>query len=177
MASPTVYIQTIAKVGLPALQGGKGRSNSNRLGAVTGTSRTGLRLNSDRLALKSAFYNGGSAIALVETESSAGGGSRINMRVASKGAYICKDCGYIYNDRTPFEKLSSDYSCPVCAAPKRRFKPYEAPVARNANDQSIRKARKAGLKQADAAVGSALPIAIVVGVAALIGIFVYVNSI
>ncbi|KAG1370219.1 hypothetical protein COCNU_15G005850 [Cocos nucifera] len=34
------------------------------------------------------------------------------MRVASKQAYICPDCGYIYNDRTPFEKLPDKYFCP-----------------------------------------------------------------
>lgn len=171
-AAGAVCIPTITK-GVPDLEG-KGRRESN---SVRGASSVGLRLNNDRLALKSAFYNGGKAIAVPETEGAAGGGGRIYMRVASKGAYICKDCGYIYNDRKPFEKLPSDYSCPVCAAPKRRFKPYEAPVARNANDQSVRKARKTELKQADATVGAALPIGIAVGVAALIGVYIYVNSI
>jgi hypothetical protein len=49
---------------------------------------------------------------------------------------------------------SSNFSRPchriaVCAAPKRRFKPYDAPVARNANDQAVRKGRKAELKASD----------------------------
>ncbi|CAM6115003.1 unnamed protein product [Calypogeia fissa] len=177
-AAAGVQIQTITK-GLPALKS-KGKRGSNlKSGAVKGASSAGLRLNNDRLALKSAFYNGGSAIAVPETEGAAGGGGggRINMRVAAKGAYICRDCGYIYNERRPFEKLPDDFSCPVCAAPKRRFKPYEAPVARNANDQAVRKARKAELKQADVGLGTALPIGIAVGVAALIGVYIYVNGI
>ena len=33
--------------------------------------------------------------------------------------YLCIDCGYIYDGRTPFSQLK-DYVCPVCQAPKRR---------------------------------------------------------
>lgn len=40
----------------------------------------------------------------------------------------------------------------VCAAPKRRFKPYAPAVTRNANDQDVRKARKAQI-QRDEAIG------------------------
>jgi hypothetical protein len=43
--------------------------------------------------------------------------------------------------------------CAVCAAPKRRFKPYELPVAKNANDVRVRKARKEELKKSDSALG------------------------
>lgn len=98
--------------------------------------------------------------------------------MAAGGAYICQDCGYIYNDRrTPFESLpASDYSCPVCQAPKRRFKPYTAPVARNANDLAVRKARKEGLKASDTAVGSALPGVILAFLVFLVGITVYLNN-
>jgi rubredoxin len=80
--------------------------------------------------------------------------ARITMRfgVASKQAYICRDCGYIYSDRTPFDKLPDKYFCPVCGAPKRRFKPYEPKVAKNANATDARKARKEQLKK-DEAVG------------------------
>lgn len=35
----------------------------------------------------------------------------------------------------------------VCGAPKRRFKPYEPAVAKNANNADVRKARKAQLKR------------------------------
>ncbi|CAF2122088.1 hypothetical protein BRARA_C01501 [Brassica rapa] len=100
---------------------------------------------------------------------------RFSMRVSSKQAYICRDCGYIYNDRTPFDKLPDNYFCPVCAAPKRRFRPYMPDVSKNVNDKDVRKARKAEL-QRDEAVGKALPIAIAVGVLALAALYFYVNS-
>ena len=40
----------------------------------------------------------------------------------------------------------------VCGAPKRRFRPYEPAVTKNANDLDVRKARKAQLKR-DEAIG------------------------
>ncbi|KAL1192803.1 hypothetical protein V5N11_012934 [Cardamine amara subsp. amara] len=100
---------------------------------------------------------------------------RFSMRVSSKQAYICRDCGYIYNDKTPFDKLPDNYFCPVCAAPKRRFRPYMPDVSKNVNDKNVRKARKAEL-QRDEAVGKALPIAIAVGVLALAALYFYVNN-
>jgi rubredoxin len=100
---------------------------------------------------------------------------RFSMRVSSKQAYICRDCGYIYNDRTPFDKLPDNYFCPVCAAPKRRFRAYMPDVSKNVNDKDVRKARKAEL-QRDEAVGKALPIGIAVGVLALAALYFYVNS-
>lgn len=50
-----------------------------------------------------------------------------------------------------------NFFCPciadaVCGAPKRRFKPYEPKVAKNANATDARKARKEQLKK-DEAVG------------------------
>lgn len=39
---------------------------------------------------------------------------------ATSKPYICKDCGYIYEDRQPFETLDKSYRCPVCNSPKRR---------------------------------------------------------
>ncbi|XP_062196886.1 uncharacterized protein LOC133899873 [Phragmites australis] len=101
--------------------------------------------------------------------------ARITMRVASKQAYICRDCGYIYNDRTPFEKLPDKYFCPVCGAPKRRFKPYQPAVSKNANSTDVRKSRKEQLKK-DEAIGQALPIAVVVGIIALAGLYFYLNN-
>uniref|UniRef100_A0A7N0SVR2 Rubredoxin-like domain-containing protein n=2 Tax=Kalanchoe fedtschenkoi TaxID=63787 RepID=A0A7N0SVR2_KALFE len=100
---------------------------------------------------------------------------RISMRAAAKQAYICRDCGYIYNDKTPFDNLPDKYFCPVCGAPKRRFKPYVPAVEKNANSTDVRKARKAELKR-DEAVGKALPVAIGVGAAALAGLYFYLNS-
>ncbi|CAA7052748.1 unnamed protein product [Microthlaspi erraticum] len=101
---------------------------------------------------------------------------RFSMRVSSKQAYICRDCGYIYNDRTPFEKLPDNYFCPVCAAPKRRFRPYMPDVSKNVNEKDVRKARKAEL-QRDEAVGKALPIAIAFGLLALAALYFYVNNV
>ncbi|OIV97045.1 hypothetical protein TanjilG_11562 [Lupinus angustifolius] len=100
---------------------------------------------------------------------------RISMRVASKDSYICRDCGYIYNDRTAFDKLPDKYFCPVCGAPKRRFRPYAPPVTKNANAKDVRKARKAEI-QKDEAIGKTLPIAIAVGVVVLVGLYFYLNS-
>lgn len=37
-------------------------------------------------------------------------------------AYICQDCGYIYDSEAPFEDQPDEsYNCPVCSAPKARF--------------------------------------------------------
>lgn len=37
--------------------------------------------------------------------------------------YICRICGYIYNDHNnAFEELPEDWVCPVCKAPKSNFK-------------------------------------------------------
>lgn len=64
----------------------------------------------------------------------------------------------------------------VCAAPKRRFRPYDPPVAKNANATDARKARKEQLKK-DESVGKALPIGIAVGIVALAALFFYLNSV
>jgi len=48
--------------------------------------------------------------------------------------YVCGVCGYVYDpDKgddeggvaagTPFEKLSADWTCPVCGADKSEFSP------------------------------------------------------
>ncbi|XP_010667019.2 uncharacterized protein LOC104884122 [Beta vulgaris subsp. vulgaris] len=137
----------------------------------TGTS-IGLRRPADRFALRSSFSS--SSLRLPSVNVSAA--PKFSMRVASKQSYICRDCGYIYNDtRKPFEKLPDNYYCPVCGAPKRRFRAYEPPVTKNANDADVRKARKAQIKK-DEAIGKALPIAILVGIALLGGVYFYLNS-
>ncbi|GFP82742.1 rubredoxin [Phtheirospermum japonicum] len=66
---------------------------------------------------------------------------KITMRVTFKQAYICRDCGYIYNDRTPFEKKPDNYFCPVCGAPKRRFRAYQLALTEDVNDTNVGKAR------------------------------------
>lgn len=65
-------------------------------------------------------------------------------KAATKTAYICVDCGYIYDGSTAFEKLPNSYKCPVCSAPKRRFKPYAGRPG--GNDAKAMKARMAELK-------------------------------
>ncbi|KAJ9163969.1 hypothetical protein P3X46_023588 [Hevea brasiliensis] len=141
-------------------------------------SNAGLRAPSDRFALKSSFFSPSLHLFVASNQHQrpiASAAPRFSMRVASKQAYICRDCGYIYNERTPFEKLPDKYFCPVCGAPKRRFRPYAPSVTKNANETDVRKARKAEI-QRDEAIGRALPIAIVVGVAALAGLYFYLNS-
>lgn len=69
-----------------------------------------------RPALQSAFYAPPLSVRMpAPGRVKSAAAARITMRfggVASKQAYICRDCGYIYKDRTPFEKLSDDYYCP-----------------------------------------------------------------
>ncbi|XP_009770857.1 uncharacterized protein LOC107786132 [Nicotiana tabacum] len=139
---------------------------------------SGLRLPPNRLALKSSFFSPSVHLLLPPPPSSRAAPAtapKFSMRVASKQAYICRDCGYIYNDRTPFEKQPDKYFCPVCGAPKRRFRPYEPKVTKDANSTEVRKARKEQLKR-DEAIGNALPIAIGVGVVALAALYFYVNN-
>ncbi|XP_073274313.1 uncharacterized protein [Primulina huaijiensis] len=134
----------------------------------------GLRPPADRFALKSSFFTP-SLHLLLPPKPLATAAPKYSMRIASKQSYICRDCGYIYSDKTPFEKLPDKYFCPVCGAPKRRFKLYEPSVTKNANDTDVRKARKAQIKR-DEAVGQALPFAIAIGAAALAGLYFYLNS-
>ncbi|XP_058102878.1 uncharacterized protein LOC131246603 [Magnolia sinica] len=135
---------------------------------------SGLRGPSDRFALKSTFFSP-SLHLLLPSQPPSSSAPKFSMRVTTKQAYICRDCGYIYNDRTPFEKLADKYFCPVCGAPKRRFRPYEPAVTKNVNDASVRKARKEQIKR-DEAIGRALPIAIMVGIAGLAGLYFYLNN-
>ncbi|GFP84749.1 rubredoxin [Phtheirospermum japonicum] len=137
---------------------------------------TGLRLPADRFALKSSFFSP-SLYKLMPSQLSTvpATAPKFTMRVTSKQAYICRDCGYIYNDRTPFEKKPDNYFCPVCGAPKRRFRAYQPAVTKDANDTSVRKARKEQIKR-DEAIGQALPVAVALGAAALAALYFYLNS-
>ncbi len=83
---------------------------------------------------------------------------------------ICLDCGYIYDDATPFASLPSSYRCPVCRAPKRRFGPYNEPVPRNANDLKLRKSRKAKLQGGDGEGAGLDAYVVVVGLGGLGGV-------
>nr|XP_043615410.1 uncharacterized protein LOC122587341 [Erigeron canadensis]XP_043615412.1 uncharacterized protein LOC122587341 [Erigeron canadensis] len=150
------------------------RSSSSISPAATGGSNAGLRRPANLSIMNSSFYLSPS-LQLLLPRHKASIPPKFAMRAASKQAYICRDCGYIYNDKTPFEKLPDKYFCPVCAAPKRRFREYTPPVTKNANSTDVRKARKAEL-QRDEAIGKALPIAIAVGAVALVGLYFYLNS-
>ncbi|XP_057514413.1 uncharacterized protein LOC130796132 [Actinidia eriantha] len=134
------------------------------------TGNAGLRRPSCRFGLKPILLSPSGQLLLAVSDV-----PRFTMRLASKQTYICRDCGYIYSDRTPFEKVSDNYYCPVCGAPKRRFRQYTPAVTKNANDVDVRKARKAQIKR-DEAIGQALPFAIVIGIAALAGLYFYLNS-
>ncbi|KAL2242782.1 uncharacterized protein LOC105158286 [Sesamum indicum] len=137
----------------------------------------GLRLPARPFALKSSSFFSPSLHLLMPPQVSAAPATapKFSMRVASKEAYICRDCGYIYNERTPFEKLPDKYFCPVCGAPKRRFRPYAPTVTKDANNIDVRKARKEQIKRNEA-IGQALPFAIALGAAALAGLYFYLNS-
>ncbi|CAK9186887.1 unnamed protein product [Ilex paraguariensis] len=162
LQAPTTSLQTTKSIPLTS--------------PLSPTGNAGLRRPSDRFALKSSFFSPSLHLLFPPPQFSVPCiAPKFSMRVASKQAYICRDCGYIYNDRTPFEKLPDNYFCPVCGAPKRRFRAYETAVNKNANATDARKARKEQLKK-DEAIGRALPIAIVVGAVALAGLYFYLNS-
>mmetsp|Transcript_11534 Transcript_11534/g.48004 ORF Transcript_11534/g.48004 Transcript_11534/m.48004 type:complete len:133 (-) Transcript_11534:1558-1956(-) len=53
-----------------------------------------------------------------------------------QGEWVCVDCGYIYgqSEGVAFEELPSNFRCPQCRAPKRRFaKKAGEVVAQNAD--------------------------------------------
>ncbi|KAF9605244.1 hypothetical protein IFM89_014641 [Coptis chinensis] len=148
----------------------------NSTPSLSTTGNVGLQRPSDRLTLRSSFFSSSLSILLIPPQKhKLATAPKIYMRTTSKQAYICRDCGYIYSDKTPFEKQPDKYFCPVCGAPKRRFRVYEPPVDKKANETDARKARKAQLKR-DEAIGKALPIGIVVGVVALVGLYFYINN-
>ena len=45
---------------------------------------------------------------------------RSSTVVAKAAAMVCVDCGYIYDGDDAFEKLPSNFKCPVCSSPKKR---------------------------------------------------------
>eukprot|EP00899_Mesostigma_viride_P027062 jgi/Mesvir1/7540/Mv19286-RA.1 len=53
-------------------------------------------------------------------------GRKLSAVQKARATHICLDCGFIYALPTPFEEQPSDYVCPQCAAPKRRFARYDA---------------------------------------------------
>ncbi|GLJ29990.1 hypothetical protein SUGI_0592900 [Cryptomeria japonica] len=133
---------------------------------------TNVLQSANTYALSSAFVNGGASFSSL---TDVRGPPRYTLKVSCSQAYICRDCGYIYNDRKPFEKVADNYFCPVCGAPKRRFRPYAQPVARNVNDTSTRKARKEELKREGDA-NTTLVLVSGLGVGAFVATYLYLNS-
>lgn len=82
-------------------------------------------------------------------------GQKATGKQATKGgAYVCADCGYLYpgND---FADLPNSYSCPVCAAPKKRFRQYQGNVSRS-NDNKTMATRRDALREQLAARGESV---------------------
>ena len=52
-------------------------------------------------------------------------GRKLTATQKARASHICIDCGYIYCDETPFAQLPTDYRCPQCNAPKRRFSAFD----------------------------------------------------
>jgi rubredoxin len=52
-------------------------------------------------------------------------GRRLTAAQKARATHLCIDCGYIYCDETPFDETPSDYRCPQCNAPKRRFSRFD----------------------------------------------------
>lgn len=52
-------------------------------------------------------------------------GRKLTATQKANATHICIDCGYVYCETTPFASLPSDYACPQCNAPKRRFAAFD----------------------------------------------------
>eukprot|EP00798_Chlamydomonas_sp_ICE-L_P000241 gene241-4005_t len=53
-------------------------------------------------------------------------GRKLTSGQLALASHICVDCGWVYCEDEPFEETVSNYRCPQCQAPKRRFVPYDA---------------------------------------------------
>eukprot|EP00879_Flechtneria_rotunda_P005359 GHRR01005646.1.p1 GENE.GHRR01005646.1~~GHRR01005646.1.p1 ORF type:complete len:210 (+),score=72.94 GHRR01005646.1:248-877(+) len=53
-------------------------------------------------------------------------GKKLTARQRELATHICVDCGWVYCEAEPFEETPSNYRCPQCNAPKRRFVGYDA---------------------------------------------------
>ncbi|KAE8657171.1 hypothetical protein F3Y22_tig00116996pilonHSYRG00114 [Hibiscus syriacus] len=120
----------------------------------TPTPNAGLRAPYDRFALKSPFFSPSLHLLLpsrlpTNTVSTA---TRFSKRVASKQAYIYRDCRYIYNERTPFEKVPDSYCPGKFPVELKPFMWCSKEEIQAISDKDVRKARKEQLKR-DEAVG------------------------
>lgn len=106
--------------------------------------------------------------------------ARSSSKTAAKTAYICIDCGYIYDGREAFDKLPNSYRCPVCNAPKRRFRPTEAKTKNN--DPKAMRGRMSAMQrgeddgQFDEGDKSFFLVAAVGGAALLGALYFFLNS-
>ncbi|KAH7292029.1 hypothetical protein KP509_29G048100 [Ceratopteris richardii] len=57
-------------------------------------------------------------------------GRRLTEAQKARATHICLDCGYIYTLTKPFDEQSEGFNCPQCAAPKKRFAPYDPETGR-----------------------------------------------
>lgn len=53
-------------------------------------------------------------------------GRKLTSGQMALASHICVDCGYIYCEEEAFDEIPSNYRCPQCNAPKRRFVVYDA---------------------------------------------------
>ena len=47
--------------------------------------------------------------------------------VSERMAYVCQDCGYVYDQETPFEDVSEDYNCPRNYSPLHSIPKFHEP--------------------------------------------------
>jgi len=98
-------------------------------------------------------------------------------KATKQKAYICKDCGWIYEGRAAFEELPSSYKCPVCQAPKRRFAPYKKPVGAKANTKAAMHERYEKLESGGLEGGASTAIvAAAAGAVGLAALYFVLNS-
>lgn len=56
--------------------------------------------------------------------------------------YVCKICGFIYDEATQDAKwndLDTDWVCPVCKAPKEKFEAVAETVLVNMREQKLKR--------------------------------------
>jgi rubredoxin len=53
-------------------------------------------------------------------------GRKLTSEQKENASHICIDCGWIYCEKTPFDKQTREFACPQCKAPKKRFARFDA---------------------------------------------------
>ena len=53
-------------------------------------------------------------------------GRKLTEAQKERATHICIDCGWVYSQAKTFDEQPTDYLCPQCAAPKKRFARYDA---------------------------------------------------